>query len=220
MHTWGKSEGPGRITLGRIFNIATLVIAIVAVYLALKRPRPVALPQTPAALAANAQSFQTKLDQLAQAPPQGQSGSEVRLSADEISAAISQASGNAAPAQTSSESSGAPNNPLAAVAPGSADQANLGEPLVSLEGDVMKGQFVTEVAGKKVYITVAGHLGSKDGYATFEPTEFKVGDLNVPVSLVNEALQKKIIDQRDRLKLPEFVSEVKVENGQLVVKQK
>src|SRR6266480_7629558 len=67
---------------------------------------------------------------------------------------------------------------------------------------------------------LAGHLGAKDGYATFEPTEFKVGDLNIPVSLVNDALQKKLLEQRDRLKLPEFVSDVRVENGELIVKQK
>jgi uncharacterized protein YpmS len=76
------------------------------------------------------------------------------------------------------------------------------------------------VGGKKVYVTLAGHLGAKDGYATFQPTEFKVGDLSIPVSLVNDALQKKLLEQRDRLKLPEFVSDVRVENGELIVKQK
>jgi hypothetical protein len=76
------------------------------------------------------------------------------------------------------------------------------------------------LAVKKVYVTVSGHLGAKDGYATFDPTEFKVGDLNVPVSLVNDALQKKMLEQRDRLKLPDFVSDLKVENGELVVAKK
>jgi hypothetical protein len=84
----------------------------------------------------------------------------------------------------------------------------------------VRGQFLTEVGGKKVYVTLAGHLGAKDGYATFQPTEFKVGDLSIPVSLVNDALQKKLLEQRDRLKLPEFVSDVRVENGELIVKQK
>ena len=89
-----------------------------------------------------------------------------------------------------------------------------------MEGDLVRGQFLTEIGGKKVYVTVAGHLGAKDGYATFEPTEFKVGDLNIPVALVNDTLQKKMQEQRDRLKLPDFVSDVKVENGELIVKQK
>ena len=65
-----------------------------------------------------------------------------------------------------------------------------------------------------------GHLGSKDGYATFDPTEFKVGDLNVPVSLVNDQLQKRLGEQRDRLKLPDSVSGLKVENGEVVLSNK
>jgi len=47
-----------------------------------------------------------------------------------------------------------------------------------------------------------------------------VGDLNVPVSLVNDALQKKLAEQRDQLKLPESVSDIRVENGQLVMTKK
>jgi hypothetical protein len=91
---------------------------------------------------------------------------------------------------------------------------------VSFDGDVAHGQFLTQIAGKDVWVTLSGHLGSKDGYATFDPTEFKVGDLNVPVSLVNDALQKKLNEQRDRLKLPENVGGMKVENGELVMTQK
>jgi hypothetical protein len=46
-------------------------------------------------------------------------------------------------------------------------------------------------------------MGQKDGYATFDPTEFKVGDMEVPVSLVNPGLQQKLAEERDRLKLSE-----------------
>ena len=91
---------------------------------------------------------------------------------------------------------------------------------VNFEGDEVKGQFLTQVAGKDVWVTLKGHLGSRDGYATFDPTEFKVGDLNVPVSLVNDALQKRLMEQRDRLKLPENVGGIKVENGEVVLTQR
>jgi len=47
-----------------------------------------------------------------------------------------------------------------------------------------------------------------------------VGDLNVPVSLVNPALQKKLSEERDRLKLPNNVGNLKIENSQLVMQQK
>jgi len=220
MEVRDKSDGAGKIGLGRILSIATLLIAVAALVLALKKPQPVAPPQSPAAIAANAQSFQAKVSQLEQARAQGQTGSEVRLTADEIVAAIAQAE-RAMPAQGQTPGSAAPSaDTAAAVASSAIETVSVDEPIISFEGDIVRGQFVTEVAGKKTYVTVAGHLGSKNGYATFEPTEFKVGDLKVPVSLVNDALQKKMLEQQDRLKLPDFVSDVRVENGQLVVKQK
>ena len=215
-----KSDRPGKIRFGRIFSLATLLISVAALVLALRKPQPVAPRQTPAAIAAHAQSFQAKVSQLEQAREQGQSGSEVRLTADEIGAAIAQASA-AAPAQAKATNPApAPADTSAAAGRGSAESPSVEEPIISFEGDIVRGQFVTQVAGEKTYVTVAGHLGSKDGYATFEPTEFKVGDLNVPVSLVNDALQKKMLEQQGRLKLPDFVSDLRVENGQLVVTQK
>ena len=48
----------------------------------------------------------------------------------------------------------------------------------------------------------------------------KIGDLNVPVWLVNDALQKKLAEQRDQLKLPDFVGDVHVDNGELVIVEK
>lgn len=223
MAVWDQSGGSGKIGLGRILSIATLLISVAALVLALKKPQPVAPPQTPAEIAANAQSFQDKVSQLEQAQAQGQTGSEVRLTADEIGAAIAQAAGArpALPAQGKGPGSdGPPADTAAAVAPSAIEMVNDDEPIISFEGDIVRGQFVSELAGKKTYVTVAGHLGSKNGYATFEPTEFKVGDLRVPVSLVNDALQKKMLEQQDRLKLPDFVSDVRVENSQLVVKRK
>ena len=216
-----------RLPLSRIFSIAALVIAVGALLLALHKPQPVAVPQPSQVMAANAQSFQAKVDQLATPSSDGQSGDEVHLTAPEIAAALAQSAGtlpDTSLSSASAPSSAVPNSAQVAdvaAAPNSTDGTpNLGEPVVTFEGDLMKGQFVSELGGKKVYITVSGHLGAKGGYATFDPTEFKVGDLNVPVGLVNEALQKKMLEQRDKLKLPDYVSDVKVENGELVVTKK
>jgi len=93
----------------------------------------------------------------------------------------------------------------AALAPDS--NVGSGEPVikdqqVSMEGDIVHGKFLTEIAGKDVWVTISGHMGEKDGYATFDPTEIKVGDTNVPVALVNPALQRKMAEERDRLKIP------------------
>ena len=75
-------------------------------------------------------------------------------------------------------------------------EPNIKDQQVTYEGDVVHGRFLTEIAGKDVWVTISGHMGSKDGYATFDPTEFKVGDVSVPVSLVNPALQRKLAEER------------------------
>jgi hypothetical protein len=214
--------------LDRIISIATLLSSIIAIYLVLKKPHPVAQPMPAAAAAAKAESFQEKLEQFEQPKAPGQAPAEVRLSSDEVSAALAQAVGaipvSAAQAASGQASPGEPGLPTSV--PSSADAAIApGEPTVkdyqvNFDGDVARGQFVTQIGGKDVYVTLAGHLSSKDGYATFDPTEFKVGDLAIPVSLVNDALQKRLAEQRNRLKLPDNVGDLKVENGELVMTQK
>ena len=202
--------------LDRIISVATLVSSLLALFLVLKKPQPVAPPMPASVAATKADSFQQKLQQLDQPKQAGQSPAEVRLSSDEISAALAQAAG-AIPLSPQPGLTGVPSSPDAAIAPG---QPEVKDYQVSFDGDIARGQFLTQVAGKDVYVTLAGHLSSKDGYATFDPTEFKVGDLSIPVSLVNEELQKKLADQRDRLKLPDDVGGIRVENGELVMTQK
>jgi len=221
--------------LDRIISVATLAASLIAIFLVLKKPAPVAPAQSPAAAAANVQSLEHKLEQLEQPKDPGQAPAQVRFSSDEITAALAQAAAalpatipaSAAMASGTNPASAAQSSPgLPTSVPSSPDAAiGEGEPevkdyKVNFDGDVARGQFVTQIGGKDVYVTLAGHLGSKDGYATFDPTEFKVGDLNVPVSLVSGALQKKLAEQRDRLKLPNDVGDIKVENGQLVATQK
>jgi hypothetical protein len=206
--------------IDRIISVATLVTSLIALFLVLKKPAPVAAPQPAAAAAANAQSFQEKVQQLDQPKAEGQPPAEVRISSSEVSAALAQAAGQIPLGAASQALSGLSSQGVSAdstVAPG---QPEVKDYQVSFDGDVAHGQFLTQIAGKDVWVTLSGHLGSKDGYATFDPTEFKVGDLNVPVSLVNDALQKKLGEQRDRLKLPDNVGGMKVENGELVMTQK
>ncbi len=208
-----------KLKLDRIISIVTLLASLIAVVLVLKKPAPVAHSQAPAAIAEQAQSFDHKMAEFEQATQaaSGASGTtdvdsaspkaEVRINSDEVSAVLAQSLGTSGATLT-------PASDVGTAAPAIKDQQ------VSFEGDLVHGQFLTQIAGKDVWITISGHLGEKDGYATFDPTEFKVGDLNVPVSLVNPALQKKLTEQRDRMKLPDNVGNLKIENSQLVMQQK
>jgi hypothetical protein len=203
--------------LNRIISLASLAVSIVVLLMLFKRPQPLAPPQAPAAVAASAESFQHKISQLEKPIPAGQAPAEVHLNSAEITAAFAQAAG-ATPLPAAAAELNAGTSVTAPVDPSA--QPDIKDYNVNFEGDVAHGQFLTKIAGKDVWVTVSGHLGSKDGYATFDPTEFKVGDISIPASLVNEALQKKLAEQHDRLKLPDSVGGLKVENGELVVMQK
>ncbi len=203
-----------KLKLDRIISIATLFAALVAIILVLKKPAQVAQPQAPAATATPAQSFGQKMEQLEQAAQQASPASSGNYAAAPSQTQQTVSSSPQAKAETHSNSGGI--GALLAQAAGAAGLGGLspdsnvgdGEPnikdqQVTYEGDLVHGRFLTEIAGKDVWVTISGHMGSKDGYATFEPTEFKVGDVSVPVSLVNPALQRKLAEQRDKLKLPD-----------------
>jgi hypothetical protein len=203
--------------LDRIISIATLAALLVAIVLLVKKPAPVAQsPQAPAADAqpASDRSSSQKADQPEAAKPAQQSQSysgyfaaspatqpkaspaatnakaEPHINSDAVSAAISKVLG----------ASGAGLTPDSNVGDGA---PNIKDQKVTYDGDTVHGQFLTEIGGKDVWITISGHMGQKDGYATFDPTEFKVGDMEVPVALVNPALQRKLAEERDRLKVTE-----------------
>lgn len=209
----------------RIISLVTLAISVFTLVMVLRKPAPVAAPVSPAATAANAQSFQEKVNRLEQPAASGESGSEVRLNAGELTAALAQATGMLPTAATAPSNANSGSLPASSSAPGGAPEfpgavPNIKDYQVSMDGDIVRGQFLTQIAGKDVYLTLAGHLGAKDGYATFDATEVKVGDLSVPVSLVNDALQKKLAEQHEQLKLPNNVKDIKVENGELVFVEK
>jgi hypothetical protein len=205
------------VKLNRIISLCSLAVSVAVLVMLFKRPQPVAPPQTPVAAAANVESFQNKISQLEKPSASGQAPAEIHLNSAEITAAFAQAAG-AIPLPAASAELNSGTSVTAAVDPSA--QPDIKDYNVNFDGDVAHGQFLTKIAGKDVWVTVSGRLGSKDGYATFDPTEFKVGDINVPTSLINDALQKKLAEQRDRLKLPDSVGGIKVENGELVVTQK
>ncbi len=210
-----------KLKLDRIISVATLFAALLAIVLVLKRPTPVVQVQAPVATADHAQPSTPQTGQLEPAVQQGlpassgnyattpaqnqtptqnqqtvasssQPKAADHLSSDGISALLAQAAGAAG---------GGGLSPEADI--GGSGEPNIKDQQVTYEGDVVHGRFLTEIGGKDVWVTISGHMGSKDGYATFDPTEFKVGDVSVPVSLVNPALQRKLAEQHDKLKLPE-----------------
>jgi len=213
--------------INKIVSVVTVTSSAIALALVLQEPAPLTEPQIASVAAVNAQAFQEKIQQLQANGDQAAGPAEIRLTAGEVAAALTESVG------TKSASTAAPHQgshgPNATLQPASvlspSSSFGSGAPVVQnyqvdFVGDIARGQFATKIAGKNVYVTLAGHLGSSEGYATFVPTEFKVGNLDIPVALVNGALQKRLADQRDQLKLPDNVDSIEVENGELVMTKK
>jgi hypothetical protein len=194
-----------KVTAKRAITAVMVVSGFITTYQILSKPQPVALSQSTEDARANAQSFDHKIQVIESAREQNSPPAEVRFTSGEVGAEVAQ---NMAPPPTS------------VTRPTGQDNVQVKSYQVKLDGDVARGQFATNIAGKDVWVTLAGHLGSEGGYVTFDPTEFKIGEFSVPVSLVNSALQKKLAEQRDQLKLPEGIASLRVENSELVIVQK
>jgi uncharacterized protein YpmS len=185
-------------SLWKILRWVVLAALVLVVLLMISKPPPLAPPVQSADVARKASDFQAKVERLAQARQSGEQ-TEERFDSDEVNAAMQQAGNQAA--ATSGEV-----------------QTSL-TTQVFFRDDIVLGQFPTEVLGKAVVVTVTGRLTNKDGYVEFAPTEFKIGNMPIPVSMVESTLQRKLAEPetREKLKLPSFVSDLRVERGQLVV---
>ena len=149
-----------KFKIDRVISIATLLASVLAILLVLKKPAPVAVPQPPAAIAAHAQSFDQKMAEFQAAVAQSSaptqttgvalpgtpvgapsadiSKPEVHITSDEVGAVLAQSLGNVGQLT--------PDSNIGSGAPTIKDQQ------VTFDGDVVHGQFLTELAGKDVWM--------------------------------------------------------------------
>jgi len=147
-------------------------------------------PSMPAAepSAEAAQSFDQKLNELTRTAEQGMHG-EMRLTEAEINSKI----------QGSLR-----NSPIPAGA------ATLKAAVVHLEGDKLHALLTVDFKGVDLYVTLGGNLSFKSHTVALVPSEVKVGSHPVPASMLAGRLDLS-------MEVPEAVTGVRVENGELVV---
>ncbi len=90
---------------------------------------------------------------------------------------------------------------------------------VHLEADRFMGMFTLNMHGKSVFVTLGGTLGVQNHELQFTPTAVRMGSLPLPLFAVESVVRKKLIspELRERMKLPEAVKDVRIENRELVV---
>jgi hypothetical protein len=200
------------VSVRKVLRWLVLAVLVIVIVLFLKKPQPVAEPMSAPVVQQRVEEFQGKVRDLQQSHQQGVTA-QAQFTTEEINAVVQQGTAE----QVSVAANQVKPTSTAAEPPPEIKPAQF-----MFADDHVTGQFVVNLYGKDIYVTVSGKLGAADGYVTFEPTEFKFGDMPVPVSLVNARLQSKLQDpeNHEKLKLPDFVSDIRVEHGQLIVVEK
>ncbi len=169
-------EGKSRFSVWKVLRWITLASLVVVVVLMLKRPAALATPLPPDVAKQKSEDVLAKWKELELAHTRGESA-EARFSSEEMNAALQQSAQEQAHPQPP-----AGHDQPAAAAP-EPDPAVSGAQVAFL-GDHATGQFVAHMPGKDVYLTFSCKVGVVDGYATFEFTEAKIGNLPVPIALI------------------------------------
>jgi hypothetical protein len=229
--------------LGKLYKIlgwgsvAALIVTIVLVLHTSKAPN---IPFDPNAAARVEQKFAAA----DQAKAAGQPG-QVALDRNELNSYLAQSlqmqgpsaggsstgtSGDgagAAPGPGADGGGNAANDPSAALAAGDPRsledvQSSVKDVKVDLVGDLVKAYVIFDFHGKDISLELDGHLTSENGFVKFEPVSGKLGSLPLPQSTLNAAVEKMMAspENRDKLRLPADISDIKIVDGQAVIQYK
>ncbi len=207
----------------------TYLAALVTLILLLHKTPPPLVQSTPQAAARAEQ----KLEQVEQTVSEGQKAT-LTLDEGEVNSFLASRLESAKEATVNSLGSGGNSSTPDVVpqgeeqndTPSAADIAQVRNSVkdvkVQMEGDQVRAYVVFDVHGKDMTLNLVGKLGSQDGYLKFEPVSGQIGSLPLPQSTL-EAAVKRIMDSpenREKLRLPDDVSDMHIENGQLVATYK
>jgi hypothetical protein len=207
----------------RCLRWSTYLAALITLILLLHKTPPPPVQSTPQAAA----SAEQKLQQVEETASQGQKAT-LRLDESEVNSYLQSHLdlANDAPAPSSSPSVQAATPDVAqnpdSGAPSAADVEQMRNSVkdvkVQMEGDQVRAYVVFDVHGKDMTLNLVGKLGSEDGYLKFEPVSGQIGSLPIPQSTLESAVKRLMEspENREKLKLPADVSNMHIENGQLV----
>jgi uncharacterized protein YpmS len=176
-----------------IIYASLLVLVLIAVVMALRRPNATLVR----ASAQETNSFDEKIQSLALAHQQGATRT-VHITEAELTSKLQQGLDEIPPVE-------------GAVVLKAAS--------VHLEGGEFVGVFTLDASGIELFLTMAGALGVQDGRLLIQPNSASLGQLPLPAPVFERILQRQFDspDTRERLRLPDFIKDVRVENGELLV---
>jgi hypothetical protein len=228
-------------TIYKILSWSSLAGLILTIVLVLHKSPAPNIPLDPGAVERAEQKFAAA----DQAKAAGQAG-QVALDRSELNSYLAQnlqtqtpapagpsagnsgAGNGAAPAVAADGGGGnAANDPSAALAAGDPRsledvQSSVKDVKVDMVGDLVKAYVIFDFHGKDISLELDGHLSSENGFVKFEPVSGKLGSLPLPQSTLNAAVEKMMAspENRDKLRLPADISDIKIVDGQAVIQYK
>jgi hypothetical protein len=220
--------------LYRILSGTTIIGLVLALVLVLRKSPPPVVTYDPSA----ASRVEQKFAAADQAKAAGQPA-QVQLDRTEVNSYLQQnlvtagspQLGSAGPASTTTPGAATPGDvkadPVAALNSNDSPtleqvQSSVKDVKVDMDGDLVKAYLIFDFHGKDLSLELDGHLGAQDGYLKFEPVAGKVGSMPLPQSMLDAAVAKMMEspENREKLKLPDDISNIQIQNGQAVVSYK
>src|SRR5713101_9214652 len=216
---------PSRSSLWkRIFRIVrwtTYAFAFATLILLLHKAPPPIVETSPQAAARAEEKFQDVEKAVANGQP-----ATLRMDETELNSYLA--------SHLTLEGNGAANQATAGGAQGAANGAgptpqeveemrsNVRDFKVQLMDDRVKAYLVFDVHGKDMTLQLEGRLGAQNGYLRFEPVSGQFGSLPIPLSALESAVQRLMDspENREKLKLPSEISDLRIQNGEIVASYK
>ena len=205
----------------RVIRWTTYAFAIVALILLFHKAPPPLVETSPQAAA----RAEEKFEQVEKAVANGQPAT-LRMDETELNSYLAShlaLAGNGAP--NPAPAGGAQSAPNGATpTPQEVEQmrSNVRDVKVELIDDRVKAYVVFDVHGKDMTLQLEGRLGAQDGYLHFEPLSGQIGSLPIPQSTLESAVQRLMDspENREKLKLPSGISDLRIQNGEVVASYK
>ena len=203
----------------RLLRWSTYLAAFITLILLLHKNSPPPVQSSPQAAA----SAEQKLQDVEQSVSEGQKAT-LRLDESELNSYL-QSHLNLAKEDSSAASTPTPDASQVNDSPGTPSDADIDQVRstvrdvkVQMEGDQVHAYVVFNVHGKDMTLDLVGKLGAQDGYLKFIPVSGQIGSLPIPQSTLESAVQRLMDspENREKLKLPSDVSDMHIENGELV----
>jgi hypothetical protein len=208
----------------RFLRWSTYLAALITLILLLHKTPPPPVQSSPEAAARAEQ----KLQQVQDSVSQGEKAT-LRLDESELNSYLAShldlAREAPAASPTAPASSASPDASPTTDGPGAPTAADVEQMRssvrdvkVQMEGDQVHAYVVFDVHGKDMTLDLVGKLGAQGGYLKFEPVSGSLGALPIPQSTLESAVQRLMDspENREKLKLPDDVEDMHIENGQLV----